>query len=240
MRSARKTPGDSAAAAAEKARGRRGVSLEDAEASTPRVPTQAPTPPGQQAANGSVARKAGSAKKAAPARNGVKKAAPARNGVKKAAPARNGVSAAKRATAGRKADPTTSSAASLVVKDGEQPWTQAELDEVLVDLHEHRDRLVEIMEEQERDLSLLMRDPGDGAGNDQADVGATNFERDHELTLMSGERGMLEQIDRALSRIGDGTYGVCESCAQPIGKMRVMAFPRATLCLSCKQREERR
>jgi hypothetical protein len=50
----------------------------------------------------------------------------------------------------------------------------------------------------------------------------------------------LGQTERALSRIDDGSYGVCESCGNPIGKMRAMAFPRATLCLTCKQREERR
>jgi hypothetical protein len=38
----------------------------------------------------------------------------------------------------------------------------------------------------------------------------------------------------------EGTYGICESCGEPIGKMRLMAFPRATLCMTCKQREERR
>ena len=43
-----------------------------------------------------------------------------------------------------------------------------------------------------------------------------------------------------LARIADGTYGICESCGNPIGKGRAMAFPRATLCLTCKQREERR
>ena len=85
-----------------------------------------------------------------------------------------------------------------------------------------------------------MRDAGDGAGNDQADVGSTTFERDHEMSLANNAREMLAQTEHALARIDDGTYGVCESCGQPIGKMRVMAFPRATLCLSCKQREERR
>ena len=45
---------------------------------------------------------------------------------------------------------------------------------------------------------------------------------------------------RAVSLIADGTYGICESCGNPIGKGRAMAFPRATLCLTCKQREERR
>ncbi|MFC6694372.1 TraR/DksA family transcriptional regulator [Nocardioides daphniae] len=136
--------------------------------------------------------------------------------------------------------PTAESAAALAVKDGETSWSSEELDEVLVDLHEHRDRLVKMMDVQERELTGLMKDAGDGAGHDQADVGATSFERDHELTLMNNEREMLAQIDRALARIEAGTYGVCESCGEPIGKMRVMAFPRATLCLSCKQREERR
>ncbi|WP_110238668.1 TraR/DksA family transcriptional regulator [Nocardioides gilvus] len=128
----------------------------------------------------------------------------------------------------------------FVVQDGEAQWSQAEVDEVLTELNEHRERLVRMMDVQERELTGLMRDAGDGAGHDQADVGATSFERDQELTLMNNEREMLAQIDRALARIEDGSYGVCESCEQPIGKMRVMAFPRATLCLSCKQREERR
>ena len=138
-------------------------------------------------------------------------------------------------TAARKA-----SASSLAVKDGEAAWTKGELKEVLDDLHQHRDRLVPLIEAHERELEGLMRDAGDGAGHDQADMGATSFERDHELTVVINEREMLLQIDRALARIDDGTYGVCESCSQPIGKMRVMAFPRATLCLTCKQREERR
>ena len=92
----------------------------------------------------------------------------------------------------------------------------------------------------ERELDDLMRDAGDGAGNDQADVGSTTFERDHEMTLANNARDMLTQTEHALERIDDGTYGVCESCGQPIGKNRLMAFPRATLCLTCKQREERR
>lgn len=132
------------------------------------------------------------------------------------------------------------SAAVLAVREGEDEWTAAELDEVLGELHDNRTRLVQMLDLQERELSGLMKDSGDGAGQDQADVGATSFERDHELSLLNNEREMLAQVDRALARIEAGTYGVCESCGEPIGKMRVMAFPRATLCLSCKQRQERR
>ena len=128
----------------------------------------------------------------------------------------------------------------LVVKEGEGAWTKAELKEVLDELNEQRSHSAGLIEKQESELTGLMRDAGDGAGHDQADMGATSFERDHELTVLSNERDKLAQIERALQRIEDGTYGVCESCGNPIGKMRLMAFPRATLCMTCKQREERR
>ena len=173
------------------------------------------TPPAKTAA---AAKKAAPAKASAP----VKKVA-----AKKTAPAKK--------TATRKAP-----ASALVVKEGEESWTKTELKEVLDELHTQREHSHEIIEKQESELTGLMRDAGDGAGHDQADMGATSFERDHELTVLSNERDKLAQIDRALARIDDGTYGVCESCGNPIGKMRLMAFPRATLCLTCKQREERR
>jgi len=92
----------------------------------------------------------------------------------------------------------------------------------------------------EQDLQDLLRNTGDGAGNDQADVGSTTLERDAEMSLANNTREMLFQVQRALGRLDDGTYGVCESCGNPIGKQRLMAFPRATLCMTCKQREERR
>ena len=136
--------------------------------------------------------------------------------------------------------PPAKQVGSLKVKEGEGAWTKAEIKGVLDELHELREKVVHTLNDQEEELAGLMRDAGDGAGHDQADMGATSFERDHELTVVNNEREKLAQIDRALARIADGTYGICESCGNPIGKMRVMAFPRATLCLTCKQREERR
>jgi len=153
----------------------------------------------------------------------VTKAAP--TPAKKAAPAKKV----------RKATPAT-----LVVLEGEDPWTRTELNEVVKELKEHRDRLTAIVGESEQELAGLMRDAGDGAGHDQADVGATSFERDHELTVLARERETLAQIERALAHIADGSYGVCDSCGNPVGKNRLMAVPHATLCMSCKQREERR
>ena len=142
---------------------------------------------------------------------------------------------AKKATTARVAPPKT-----LKVREGEEPWTKEELDEVVAELNQMRAHSLEVLTGLEDELSGLMKDSGDGAGQDQADVGATSFERDHELTVVKSERDKLAQIERVLGYLEDGTYGICESCGEPIGKMRLMAFPRATLCMTCKQREERR
>lgn len=127
-----------------------------------------------------------------------------------------------------------------MVREDESPWTAAELDEVRTELLSELDRLVEELRMAEADLADLVRDSGDGAGDDQADAGSKTFEREHEMSLANNARDMLLQTERALGRIDDGTYGVCESCGRPIGKLRLQAFPRATLCLACKQLEERR
>ena len=71
-------------------------------------------------------------------------------------------------------------------------------------------------------------------------MGAKTFEREHELALTDNARDLLAQAERALARIDEGSYGSCESCGEPIGKARLQAFPRAVLCVACKQREERR
>ncbi len=131
-------------------------------------------------------------------------------------------------------------AENLTVKDGETPWTGAEMEELRGELVADSVHLKEEIRDAEQEIVGLLRDGGDGAGNDQADVGSTTLERDHEMSLANNARDMLDQIERALARIDDGTYGVCESCGKAIGKGRLQAFPRATLCVSCKEREERR
>jgi DnaK suppressor protein len=126
------------------------------------------------------------------------------------------------------------------VKPGEDPWTAAELAELRTELEGEVDHLKEEIRDAEQEIAGLFRDGSDGAGNDQADVGSTTLERYHELTLANNARDMLNQIEFALSRLADGTYGICENCGNPIGKGRLQAFPRATLCVSCKERQERR
>jgi DnaK suppressor protein len=128
----------------------------------------------------------------------------------------------------------------LVVLEAEDPWTKEELSEVRNQLKADVKRLRVELDQVEGDLQNLMRDAGEGAGNDTADVGSATFERDQEMTIVNNARDMLEQSEHALNRIADKTYGICEVCGNPIGKNRLMAFPRATMCMTCKQREERR
>jgi RNA polymerase-binding protein DksA len=89
-------------------------------------------------------------------------------------------------------------------------------------------------------VQIAEGDTSEGAGDDQADVGAKTYEREHELALAYNSQDLLAQMERAVQRMEAGTYGTCESCAKPIGKARLQVFPRATLCVTCKQREERR
>jgi DnaK suppressor protein len=130
-------------------------------------------------------------------------------------------------------------AAALVVREDEDPWSEAELTGVRDLLNADSVRLREEIDDAEADIADLLRS-GDTGGEDQADTGTKTFEREHEMSLAASHRDMLSQTARALGRIENGTYGICENCGNPIGKARLQAFPRATLCMTCKQKQERR
>jgi DnaK suppressor protein len=133
-----------------------------------------------------------------------------------------------------------SDAASFPVRKGERRWTTAEITKVRTELTTEADEFGDEIKRAESDIADRLGDSVSDAGDDQADVGAKTYEREHELSLTYNARDLLVQTERALARIESGTYGVCESCGEAIGKARLQAFPRATLCVSCKQREERR
>ncbi|MFF9847415.1 TraR/DksA C4-type zinc finger protein [Streptomyces litmocidini] len=131
-------------------------------------------------------------------------------------------------------------AGELAVRPGEDPWTPEEVTEARSVLQAEVLRLRSELVHSQEELTGLMRDSGDGAGDDQADTGTKNITREHELALAANAREMLEQTEHALERLDAGTYGLCEVCGKPIGKARMQAFPRATLCVEDKQRQERR
>ncbi|WP_374109050.1 TraR/DksA family transcriptional regulator [Streptomyces sp. CC228A] len=128
----------------------------------------------------------------------------------------------------------------LAVRPGEEPWTAEEVAEARAELEGEIHRLQHELAASETALTGLMRDSGDGAGHDEADTGTKNITREHEMALAANARATLEQTEHALERLDTGTYGLCEVCGKPIGKARMQAFPRATLCVEDKQKQERR
>ena len=91
-------------------------------------------------------------------------------------------------------------------------------------------------------LNLSQRDAsGDlsGYGVHMADVATDNFDRELNLDLASTEQKRLNQIDDALKRIEEGTYGDCENCSEKISLQRLKALPFARLCIKCQEDEEK-
>jgi RNA polymerase-binding protein DksA len=75
--------------------------------------------------------------------------------------------------------------------------------------------------------------------NHPGDMATSTFDRELDATLEGNEERLLQAIDSALQRIENGTYGICQSCDQPIGAERLEALPWTTQCIDCKRREER-
>ena len=73
-----------------------------------------------------------------------------------------------------------------------------------------------------------------GVDDESADAGTATFEREKELSIEQNVRDLIQKIDRALKRIDDGTYGICEQCGEPIPRERLRALPYAALCVRCK------
>ena len=74
---------------------------------------------------------------------------------------------------------------------------------------------------------------------DMAELGSGNFDQELTLSLLGSEKDALDQIEGALKRIEDGSFGQCEECGMKIPEARLEAIPYAALCVRCaSQREE--
>jgi DnaK suppressor protein len=87
----------------------------------------------------------------------------------------------------------------------------------------------------ERDRAAIIESSGPGGTDDEHDPeGATiAFERQHVAALISQARGHLAQIDAAITRLAEGSYGRCEGCGQAIGAARLAARPVTAMCIDC-------
>jgi len=73
-----------------------------------------------------------------------------------------------------------------------------------------------------------------------ADVATDNYDREFSLGLASNDRQVLYELDDAMKRIEDGSFGVCEDCNSIISKVRLKAVPHARLCIKCQEKREKR
>ena len=73
-----------------------------------------------------------------------------------------------------------------------------------------------------------------------ADVATDTYDREFSLGLASSEREALYELDDALKKIDEGTFGICESCKLIIAKIRLKAVPNARLCIKCQEKKEKR
>ena len=126
------------------------------------------------------------------------------------------------------------------VQEDESNWTKTELEKVRKVLEKEATELQIEIEQADEKFQDLIFESGEGAGDDQADAGTKTFEREQEISLLANKRDLLDQTHHALERIASGTYGRCENCGNPIGKLRLIeANPRATLCMPCRQKQDR-
>ena len=122
------------------------------------------------------------------------------------------------------------------------PLTRKETDELKQRLvEERRDLQAQYDELEESTFRTNQSDLTGEMGFDEeyADAGTATFERERDLSLVNNLRDLMERIDKALVKIEEGTYGLCDRCGKPIEKLRLKALPYANLCLKDKQAEER-
>jgi DnaK suppressor protein len=87
----------------------------------------------------------------------------------------------------------------------------------------------------EADQMAQEAEPGAVQFDEESGEGGTmNIDRERDLALSAQARAAVEDIDLALGKIVNGTYGTCEQCGQPIPKARLKALPQARLCVACK------
>ena len=103
------------------------------------------------------------------------------------------------------------------------------------------DTIAHLHEENPRNMEDELGEvAGRGSDNHLGDMATVTFDRELDEGLEEGAQQTLAQIDRALARIDDGTYGTCERCGKPIAEERLRARPWATLCIDDQRLADRR
>jgi DnaK suppressor protein len=96
----------------------------------------------------------------------------------------------------------------------------------------------EILSEMRQNVDLIRDDLQPEIG-DSYDSASKERDRELNLLLMGREKEKLNMIDEALTRIEEGTYGICEECGEAIPLKRLLALPFTQLCIECKNEMEK-
>ena len=122
-------------------------------------------------------------------------------------------------------------------------YTKKELDDLRERLQAERVELEEQLTTIETESFATSQSEMSGEvsfDEENADAGTFTFERERDLSIENNVRDLLAKIDRALTRMDEGTYGVCSRCGKPIEKARLKALPYVDLCLKDAQAQSRR
>jgi RNA polymerase-binding transcription factor DksA len=117
------------------------------------------------------------------------------------------------------------------------------------ELQKYRETLIGLKEQVATDIKHLSQDTlmksqkdvsGDisGYGVHMADVASDNYERDFSLERVSDEREVLIEIDEAIRRVDEGTFGQCQMCKGVINKQRLEVLPHSRFCKKCQEKQE--
>ena len=106
-------------------------------------------------------------------------------------------------------------------------------------LEAERERVVSALATMREDGQRTMDEEVGVPGGVGADTASITFERELGSGLEEGAQQALARIDKALARIDEGTYGICERCGEPIGRERLEVRPSATLCIEDQRRVDR-
>jgi len=122
--------------------------------------------------------------------------------------------------------------------------TNNELDKEFVEkqserLEELRDELARMVEGLEEDQQDRAESEGDMTENDSGDMSQSLFTREMDATVEQTMEKRLESVDRALQKIEEGTYGICDDTGEPIPRGRLEAMPEAIYTVEAQQRRER-
>jgi DnaK suppressor protein len=122
-------------------------------------------------------------------------------------------------------------------------YSKKELDDMRDRLTVERDELqVQLQTIEEGQFSATQSDISGEVSFDEenVDAGTFTFERERDLSIENNIRDLLGKIGRALTRLDEGTYGICSRCGKPIEKARLKALPYVDLCIKDAQAQSRR